>query len=87
MEWKSGSYPLSDIQDYFNYIIQKHEKVTNNPPIKIHVNKIENKFSFKIKSGYCPQLLMAEMMKLFGSTKSKITKEENVYQLEIAEYY
>ena len=29
-----GSYSISDIQDYFEYIIKKHETITNNPPYK-----------------------------------------------------
>ena len=35
-------YSASGIKDYFEYIIKKHKKFTNNPPIKICVNKIEN---------------------------------------------
>ena len=32
--WPDGSLSVSDIQDYFKYIIKKHEKVTDNLPIK-----------------------------------------------------
>ena len=49
-------------------------------------NKIENKITFKIKTGYYLELLMPETMKLFGSTKSKITTDknnENVPHLEV----
>ena len=28
-----GSYSVSDIQDYFEYIIKKHETVADNPPV------------------------------------------------------
>ena len=28
-----GSYSLEDIQDYFEFIIKKHETLTENPPI------------------------------------------------------
>ena len=28
-----GSYSISDIQDYFEFIIKKHETLTKNPPI------------------------------------------------------
>ena len=37
------SCSISDIQDYFEYILKKHgEKIDdNNPSIKIYVNKIE----------------------------------------------
>ena len=37
-----GSYSLSDIQDYFEFIIKKHETVTENPPVQIYPNKIKN---------------------------------------------
>ena len=36
-ELPDGSYSVSDIQDYFEYIIIKHEKVIDNPPIRIHI--------------------------------------------------
>ena len=31
-----GSYSISDIQDYFELIIKKHETLTENPPIQIY---------------------------------------------------
>ena len=43
----------------------------------IHVNKIENRITFKIKAGYYLQRLRPETTKLLGRTKSKITKDEN----------
>ena len=33
-------------------IIKKHETLTDNPPVQMHINKIGNKITFKIKSGY-----------------------------------
>ena len=49
-----GSYSVSDIdiQDYFEYIIKKHETIADNPPVQIYVNKIKNRIVFKIKTGY-----------------------------------
>ena len=47
-----GSYCVSDIQDYFEYVIEKHETIADNPPVHIYVNKIENRIVFKIKTGY-----------------------------------
>ena len=72
-----GSYSISDIQDYFEYIFKKHQQKAANPSIRIYINKIENRITFKIKTGYYLKLLAPEIMKLFGSTKSKITKNEN----------
>ena len=34
----------------------------------MYVNKIENRITFKIKTGYYFELLTPEAMKLFGST-------------------
>ena len=65
-----------------------HGEKTDNPSIRIYVNKIENRITFKIKTGYYLELLTSETMKLLGSTKSKITKDknsENVLHLEITE--
>ena len=56
--------------------------------LQIYVNDIENGVIFKIKNGYSLQLLTPETMKLFGTTKNKITKDkngENVPHLEITE--
>ena len=71
-ELPDGSYSISDIQDYFEYILEKHSENVYNPSIRIYVNKIENRITFKIKNGYYLDLLAPEAMKLLGSTKSKI---------------
>ena len=52
-----GSYSFSDIQDYFELIIKKHETLTENLPIQIYPNKIKNRVIFKIKTGYKLELL------------------------------
>ena len=62
--------------------------MADNPPIRIYVNKIENRIIFKTKTWYYLQLLMREMFKLFWCSKNKITKienGENVLHLEIFE--
>ena len=46
-----GSYSIADIQDYFEFIIKKHEALTENPSIQIYPNKIKNRIIFKIKTG------------------------------------
>ena len=65
------------MQDYSEYIIKKHEKVTDNSSVRRYVNEIESRITLKIKTGYYLKLLMPETMKLLGSTKNKITKDEN----------
>ena len=47
-----GSYSIEDIQDYFEFIIKKHETLTENPPVQIYPNKIKNRIVFKIKTRY-----------------------------------
>ena len=93
-----GSYSISDIQDYFEYIlknhgentdiIKKHGENTDKPSIQMYGNKIENRITFKIKNGYSLELLTNETVKLIGSTERKITKDKNgqsVPHLEITE--
>ena len=72
----------------FEFIIKKHQKVTDHPPIRIYVNQVENGLTSRIKIGYYLKLLTPKTMKLFRSIKSKITKDgngENMPRLEIAE--
>ena len=89
-----GSYSIFDIQQYFEYILSKHSENVGNPSIRIFVNKIENRITFKIKSGYYLELLTPETMKLLGSTEKKTTKDKNgknmphleVFELVLAHY-
>ena len=72
------------------YILKNHSENVDDSStsIKIYVNKIENRATFKIKKGYYLELLTPETMKLLGSTESKITKDKNgesVPHLEIVE--
>ena len=69
-----GSYSISDIQDYFEFIIKKHETLTENPPVQIYSNKIEKRIIFKIKTGYKLELLTPETMRLLGSAKKAVDK-------------
>ena len=76
-ELPDGWYSVSNIQDYFEYSIKKHETVTDNPLIRTYVNKKENKVLY--------QTLTPEMIKSLGSTRSNITKDQNVLHLEVIE--
>ena len=66
-----GSYSIANIQDYFDFIIEKHETLTENPPVQIYPNKIKSRIVFKIKTGYKLELLTSETMKFLGSTKKR----------------
>ena len=68
-----------------NIYLKKHSESVDNPSIRMYINRIENRITFKIKNGYYLELLR---MKLLGSTQSKITKDkssENVPHLEVVE--
>ena len=74
-ELPDGSYSVSDIQEY---ILKKHSESVDNPSIRMYIDRIENRITFKIKNGYYLELLTPETMKLLESTESKITKDKTV---------
>ena len=68
--------------------MKKHRENTDKPSVQIHVNKIENRITSKIKDGYSLELLTKETMQSLGSTENRITKDkngENVPHLEVLE--
>ena len=82
-----GSYSISNIQDYFEFIIKRHYTLTENPPIKISPNKIENITVFKVKTGYKLELLSLETIKQLESTKKDKDKDgEDVPKLDSVEF-
>ena len=58
---------VSDIQDYFEYILKKHGENTDKPSVQIYVNKIENRVTFKIKDGHS--------LELFNTWNHEITQK------------
>ena len=83
-----GLFSVSEIQDYFEYIIKKHEIIADNLPVQLYTNKIKNRIVFKIKTGYKLELLSLETMKLLGSTKKDVDqdKDGDVPKLESIEF-
>ena len=84
-ELPDGSYSVSDVQDYFEFIIKKHETLTENLPVQIQSNKIKNRTVFKIKTGNKLELLSPETKKLLGNAKKDVDKDkvgEDVPKLE-----
>ena len=53
----------SDTQDYFEYILKKDNEKADHPSIRIHKNTIENRITFKTKTGYYLELITPETMK------------------------
>ena len=48
-ELSDGSYSVWDIQDNIEFIIKMHETLTAIPPIRIYINRTNNRLVFKIK--------------------------------------
>ena len=71
---------MSDIQDYIEYIIKKHETLTRIPPIHVSINGINGSLVFKINDGYKLELQTPETKKLFGSTK-KLKDETKIEKM------
>ena len=63
---------MSDIQNYFEYIIKKYKISISS--IRIYVTKTETRITFKIKIEHCLELSRPEIMNLLGRTEYKITK-------------
>ena len=82
-ELPDRSYSVSDIQDYFKYILKKLGGNTNKLSVQIYVNKIENSITFAINDGYSTERLTPETVKLLGSTENKISKNKNVKMCHI----
>ena len=84
----NGSYSIADIQNYFEYIIKKHETITDKAPVLIYVNRIKNRIIFKIKSGYKLELLSKEIMQSLGSSSNTTDSDKDgelVPKLEVVE--
>ena len=73
MEWRISRL----IKIIFEYILNKHGEKTDNPSIRIYANEVENRMTFKIKTGYYLELLTPEMITLLGSTKRNRNNDEN----------
>ena len=52
--------------------------MTDNSVTRMYVNKIVNRITFRINTGYYIELLTPETMKLLGTTKNKITKDKKL---------
>ena len=81
----AGSYSITDIQDYFEFSIKKHQSVIENLPVQVYPNKIKNRIVFKIKTGYRLELLTPETRRLLGSTRKGVDQDkgsENMPKLE-----
>ena len=72
-----GSYSISDIQDYFEYIINKHDTLTKNLSVLIYVNRIKSRIVFRTKTDCKIELLSSETMKLLESTTEDVDQDKD----------
>ena len=72
-----GSYSIAALQNYFEYIIKKHETIADVSPVLIYVNEINNRIVFKIKSGYKLELLSKETLRLLVSSADAVDGDKN----------
>ena len=59
-ELPDWSYSVSDIQDYFEYVFKKYGEKADDPSIRVYINKIKNRITFKTKTGFYFELLTSE---------------------------
>ena len=74
-----GMKNLIDLMDHFlysdiEYLFKKHVENIDNSSIRIYINKIENRITFRIKTGYYLELLTPATMELLESTDKDISK-------------
>ena len=58
-------------KDYFQHIFKKHGEKNDNTTVRIYINKIENRITIKIKTGYYLELLTPKAINMLGSTEKQ----------------
>ena len=87
-ELSNGSYSVWYFQDYIKYIIKKHETLSRIPPIRVYINRANNRLVFQMKDGYKLELQTHETWNYLAAQKKLISKtknEENEPILEVVE--
>ena len=62
---------LYQIFKTIQHILKEHNEKIDNPSVRIYVNKIGNRITFTIKTGYYLELLTPETIKLLVNTANK----------------
>ena len=55
--------------------MKKHEAFIDKSPVKIYINKIQNRITLKVKTWYYLEHSTLEILKLLRNTERRITKE------------
>ena len=66
-----GSYPIADIEDYFEFIIKKHKTLTENPPVQIYPNKIKNRIVFLNKNRIQIRIIISRNDEIIGKYQKR----------------
>ena len=61
-----------------NISSKKNGEKTDNLSKRKYLNKIDNRITFKVRTGYDLKILTPQAMKILGSIKSKIIKDKMV---------
>ena len=88
LEWPYGSYSVSDIQDYVEWIAKKHETSTTISSILVCINRIKNKLVFKLKDRYKVRITNALNKKIiwqYKKNRNKTKNRENVPTFKLVE--
>ena len=88
LNYHTDHFPYRIFRIIFSIFYKKHGENNDNPSIRVYVDKIGNRITFKIKTRFYLKLLTSETIKLLGSTENEITKNkngENVTNLEITQ--
>ena len=85
LDLTDGSYPVSDIQNHFEYIIKEHETIEDNSPIRIYIKKIKNRIVFIIKTGYYCQKKQCKRREVLKKVIIEDKDVKNVPKLEIVD--
>ena len=88
LNYHTDHFPYRIFRIIFSIFYKKHGENNDNPSIRVYVDKIGNRITFKIKTRFYLELLTPETIKLLGSTENEITKNkngENVTNLEITQ--
>ena len=59
---------MKNLNYLMDHILYQIFKIISDPQIRIYVNKLENKITFKMKTRYYLEFLMPEIIKLLGNT-------------------
>ena len=82
---RHGFYSVSDIQDYIEYIIEKHETLTTVPPIHFYIHRINDRLVFKIKDGLQAIVSNNEIIWWQKKINWKNKNWRNIHSLELVE--